>query len=189
MVTLEKIIINEENLNILDEFIAFDVETSGISHNDRIIELGAVRFCHGIMGEEYDSLVNPGFKINSFITGLTGITNEMLEASPSEDMAYADFMFYFKDVLDSKIVMVAHNATFDANFISRALTRMGYSGHIRYVDTLQMSRKFLKELPNHKLNTVGMHFNIVNEREHRGYADAAVCGKIAIQIRNIVKGL
>ena len=67
-----------------DDYVVVDLETTGISPaRDRIIEIGAVRVEHGTVTAEYSKLVNPGRPVGGFITGLTGISDEMVgNASP-----------------------------------------------------------------------------------------------------------
>ncbi len=69
-----------------DDYVVVDLETTGISPaRDRIIEIGAVRIKHGTVTAEYSKLVNPGRPVGGFITGLTGISDEMVSnASPIE---------------------------------------------------------------------------------------------------------
>lgn len=57
-----------------------------------IIQIG----CVNEDGEQFQTLVSPppGEKITSFITNLTGITNEMLAAAPSIDDAFMAFFDY-----------------------------------------------------------------------------------------------
>ena len=51
--------------NIRNCFIAFDVETTGLSPaSDRIIEIGAVLFLNGTVHKVFSSLINPGVPIN-----------------------------------------------------------------------------------------------------------------------------
>lgn len=58
-----------------DVYVAVDLETTGTSPVwDEIIEIGAARVSGGEVVETYQQLVNPGFEIDPFIVGLTGIT-------------------------------------------------------------------------------------------------------------------
>lgn len=91
-----------------DPLAFVDLETTGANFsNDRIIEVGVVLLDqHGIT--EWSSLVNPGQALSSFITGLTGITDEMLESAPS----FAELAPIIIEMLKGR-VFIAHNARFD----------------------------------------------------------------------------
>jgi len=62
-----------------------DFETTGISPGmgDRATEVAIVLIEDGQVVDRFQSLMNAGVRVNSFITQLTGITNEMLQAAPS----------------------------------------------------------------------------------------------------------
>ena len=73
-----------DNANSL---VVLDFETTGLSPNngDRAIEIGAVRLEQGIVTDKFQALMNPGFRISTFIEQYTGITNAMLTtASPCD---------------------------------------------------------------------------------------------------------
>ena len=97
-----------------DDYVVVDLETTGISPaRDRIIEIGAVRVEHGTVTAEYSKLVNPGRPVGGFITGLTGISDEMVgNASPIEAVL-PDFLAHLRP----SDTIVAHNANFDINFL------------------------------------------------------------------------
>ncbi|MGR6875858.1 exonuclease domain-containing protein [Bifidobacterium angulatum] len=80
-----------------DDYVVVDLETTGISPaRDRIIEIGAVRVEHGTVTAEYSKLVNPGRPVGGFITGLTGISDEMVgNASPIEAVL-PDFLAHLR---------------------------------------------------------------------------------------------
>ena len=61
-----------------------DFETTGISPGmgDRATEVAVVMLEGGQVVDRYQSLMNAGVRVNSFITQLTGITNEMVQAAP-----------------------------------------------------------------------------------------------------------
>lgn len=189
VVTYEKINLTKRSFASLSKkFIAFDTETTGLSSTyDRIIELGAVVFEDGKDTAHFSSLVNPGILIPSSATQVNHITNDMIANAPSEEEIYKEFFVFFEDVLNGKVMICAHNASFDVKFIANTLMRMGYSGHIKYIDTLGLSRKYIKSTPNHKQPTIAKYFNIVNQNEHRASDDALTCGKILLKLMELAE--
>lgn len=160
-------------------YIAFDVETTGLSPiNHKIIELGAVLFENGRITKEYGTLVNPCVSIPYSATAINHITNDMIKDAPKEAEAYSGLTAFLGDALSGQTIICAHNASFDMRFLSETLMRLGYDGTIDYVDTLAVSRKYIKGLYNYKQDTVARHFGIVNTKSHRAVSDAEVCGKI-----------
>ncbi len=189
VVTYEKVNLTKVVLsNLRKKFIAFDTETTGLSAAyDRIIELGAVVFEEGKETTHFSSLVNPDVLIPASATQVNHITNEMIEKAPSEEEIYKEFSLFFEEVLSGKVIMCAHNASFDVKFIANTLMRMGYSGHIKYIDTLGLSRKYIKTTPNHKQPTIAHYFNIINVNEHRASDDALTCGKILLKLMEMAE--
>ena len=89
---------NEHSLNDLlpllqlNEYISFDLETTGLNSDiDRITEISACRFINGEFSEEFTSLVNPEIPIPKNIISLTGITNDMVKDSPVISNILPDF--------------------------------------------------------------------------------------------------
>ena len=160
-------------------YIAFDVETTGLSPmNDKIIEVAAVLFENGEIIKGYSSLVNPEVFIPYSATAINHITNEMVKDAPKECIVYAELVDFLGDALKQQTTICAHNASFDMNFLSETLMRLGYDGKISYVDTLSLSRSLIKGLHNYKQDTVAMYFDLVNNQSHRAVTDAEICGKI-----------
>ncbi len=64
--------------------IVFDFETTGLSpqYGDRAIEIGAVLIKDNLIIDRSQGLMNPGFRISSFIESYTGISNEMVKSVP-----------------------------------------------------------------------------------------------------------
>ena len=179
MLELEKVDFELIKDQLKKRYIAFDSETTGLNPKEnRIIELGAVLFENGKAVKKFNTLVNAKVEISSFITELTGINNEMLKNEPNEEVAYSMLKEFFDTALQGDIIICGHNARFDMSFLQETFNRLNLSGKIRYVDTLALSRKYLKGLPNYKQGTVADYLNIKITNAHRAYDDAYVCGQI-----------
>ena len=86
-----------------------DIETTGgYAANHRITEI-AIYLHDGMqVTDTYHSLINPGRNIPHYITGLTGISTEMVLDAPTFEEIAQDIL----NLLEGK-VFVAHNAHFD----------------------------------------------------------------------------
>lgn len=161
------------------KYIAFDIETTGLNPvEDRIVELGAVLFENGIPVKKFSSLVNPNKFISFEATRVNNISNEMIQNAPRENIIYPKLVEFLEDSLSGETVICAHNARFDIGFLSNTLERLGYSGNIKYIDTLSLSKNLIYGLENYKQSTVADYFDIINEEAHRAVTDAETCGKI-----------
>ena len=79
----------------LDEYISFDLETTGLNPDiDQITEISACRFINGKFSEEFTSLINPGISIPKNIIALTGITNNMVKDAPIISDILPDFLAF-----------------------------------------------------------------------------------------------
>lgn len=162
-------------------FTAFDTETTGLKPTeDRIIEIGAVRFSKdGELGE-FSTLVYPGIIIPRFCTELTGITTAMVYGQPA-----------FKDVADSFLsfaagtTLVAHNCNFDISFMNSELYRcdrpMLSSPLTPGIDTVKFSRAAFPDLGSWKLQSLAAHFGIPPGNAHRATDDARVCKEVFLK--------
>ena len=59
--------------------VVLDFETTGLSPycGDRAIEIGAVLIQNNQIVDRFESLMNPGMRISSFIENYTGISNKL----------------------------------------------------------------------------------------------------------------
>lgn len=156
--------------------IVLDFETTGLSPNqgDRAIEIGAVKLENGEVVDRFQSLMNPGFRVSSFIEGYTGITNNMLSHAPSCDEVMSEFVDFIGDAN-----LVAHNASFDKRFLDAELDLIGkgYSGE--FACSLLVSRRLNQEASSHKLGDLVAFHNIANDGVfHRALADAEVTASL-----------
>ena len=149
-------------------FVVFDIETTGLdSLENEIIEIGAIKVEDGKIKDTFNHLIKPSHPINSFITDLTGITNEMVENKESIEEVLDKFIkFIGNDIL------VGHNVNFDINFIYDHAEK--YNNHILdndFVDTLRLARQLIPELPHHRLSDLADYYNIDKTGHHRALKD------------------
>ena len=186
VLTYEDFLEDDEISKIKERFIAFDVETTGLSSAfDRIVEIGAVVFENSVPVKSFSTLVNPNVLIPQSATAINHITNEMISTAPPEKRAFSDLISFWGDVLDTRTILCAHNARFDMDFLSETLMRLGYDGKIKYIDTLRLSKNMIYGVENHKQQTLANYFGIVNSHEHRAASDAKVCGEILLKLINM----
>ncbi len=156
-------------------FIAFDLETTGfIPGVDQITEIAAVRFENGEPTEMFVTLVNPGKPIPEGAQRVSGITDDMVQDKPTIDTlleSFADFC--------GTDTMVAHNASFDFQFIAHNVQKFESRAPKGFMlDTLALSKKVIPGLMNYKLGTVVQHLGIQTDVFHRAQADATYCGHL-----------
>ena len=168
-------------------FISFDLETTGLSSwTDRIIELSAVVFENFESVAEFSTLVNPERRIWADASRVNGIYDGDVKDAPFIHEAIENFCdFIGSDALEGKVVMVAHNASFDASFLLEAFNACGVTAELLVMDTLHLSQHFIPDLYRHRLEDVAKHFGIKQKRAHRAADDARVCGEIYCKIMEI----
>ena len=167
------------------DFVVFDLETTGAKTPPcRITEIGAYRVKNGKIAGEFQSLVNPEIPIPEFIVGLTNITDEMVKGAPKCAEIIPDFMDFV-----GNSVLVAHNAPFDMRFLNHEIARIhqNYKVGNPYLCTVQLSRKLLPHIDNHRLNTVADYYSIDLTNHHRASADAHATAKIFINLLEMLE--
>ena len=162
------------NMPFDGEYVAFDLETTGLYRHDTIIEIGAVLMKQGQELDRFQTFVNPKQKLHPKIVELTGITDDMLKGAPTIDQILPKFLEFVGDR-----VLVAHNADFDANFIRRACVDLGLTWDKTFVDTLTISQCLLNGMQKYTLDVVAKKFDLADFNHHRAGDDALVCGRIA----------
>ncbi len=153
-----------------ETIIVLDFETSGISpdYGDRAIEIGAVKLKEGQIIDRFQSLMNPGLRISSFIENYTGITNQMVQDAP----AAAEVMHELARFIGNT-PLVAHNASFDRRFLNAEFDRIGQEHKQNFGCSMLIARRIYPDAPNHKLETLVRYKNLCTDGTfHRALADA-----------------
>lgn len=162
---------------MIKDFVAIDLETTGLSpYDNKIIELGAVRYRDGKPVDQYNTLINPGVHIPERITEITGIDDDMVSKAP-----------YIDDELDRIMefigndVILGHNVIFDYTFIAGALAGHSIEYSAEAIDTLKFAKKVLSANESKNLEHLCEMFDIVTIH-HRAYEDAMSAANVYFRL-------
>jgi DNA polymerase III subunit epsilon len=155
-----------------------DIETTGgYAENHRITEIAI--YHHDGLGitNTYHSLINPERKIPYYITGLTGITSEMVGVAPT----FSAIARNVHEMLEGKI-FVAHNAHFDYSFLKKELEAAGISWNAKKLCTVRLTRKIIPGLRSYSLGSIAQSLGIEIQNRHRADGDASATVKVFAQL-------
>ena len=175
------------SMNLPEDFIAVDLETTGLDTQCcEIIEVSLVTVVGFEVTKRFSTLIKPSGYIPSFITMLTGITNDMVKSAPS----IAEIIGSIAGVLDGSVI-VGHNVCFDDRFLQKAFADAGLSCSYSMVDTLRFSRHVFKNLNSRDLDSVAdaCNLDIDVASRHRALSDAEIAARCAIEMWPLVKKL
>lgn len=159
-----------------------DFETTGLSPSmgDRATEIAIVILEGDRVVDRYQSLMNAGVRISSFIEAYTGISNEMIAGAPPASRVMAEASRFV-----GERPMAAHNASFDRRFWAAELERIDHPAQQAFACTLLLSRRLYPQAPNYKLGSLAaFHALPTSGRAHRALADAEVAAALLGRIRD-----
>jgi DNA polymerase-3 subunit epsilon len=164
----------------METLAVIDFETTGLSplHGDRATEIAVMLVRDGEIVDRFQSLMNAGAYINSFITSLTGITNDMVRAAPPASKVMREAAAFVGDR-----PLVAHNASFDRRFWDAELERIGCTRRRDFACSMLVARRVLPDAPNHKLGTLVSVLGLpVAGAYHRAGADAEMAAHLTVYL-------
>ncbi|MED4751025.1 ATP-dependent DNA helicase DinG [Brevibacillus choshinensis] len=171
----------------MNRLLVVDFETTG-SHprqGDSIIQIGAVAIDDGQVTDSFSTLVNPGQPIPPFITQLTGISEEMVADAPSLEEVFPRLL----RMLDGR-AFVAHNASFDLQFLQEALLSQGYYAFDGYVlDTVELSRVLMPTQNSYRLGELASELDIEHENPHQADSDAMATAQLFLYLMDILENM
>ncbi len=148
-------------------YTVIDVETTGGGIlGNRITEICIVLLQGDTILDKFISLVNPEQNIPPFITGLTGIDNDMVRDAPTFDKI-ADRIIE----MTTDAIFVAHNVNFDYNVIREEFKNLGITFTRKKLCTVRLSRKLIPGLFSYSLGRLCSSLDIPLVDRHRAEGD------------------
>lgn len=117
--------------------------------------------------DEFSTLINPECNIPYFITGLTGITNEMVADAPK----FFEVARKIVEFTEGKI-FVGHNVNFDYSFVRQEFKKLGFEYNRKTLDTVKLARQVMPGLRSYSLGRLCKHLGIEITDRHRAGGDA-----------------
>lgn len=152
---------------LLPCYVLLDLETTGATPTqDRITEIGLIRYENGIEVGRWNTLINPEVSISPFIQRLTGITQDMVDHAPTFTQVYETLLQWL-----DQAVLCAHNVRFDYGFLKNEFKRIGITFQKKLLCTVKLSRKLYPQHHSHSLNAIIERFQLVCTQRHRAMGD------------------
>jgi DNA polymerase-3 subunit epsilon len=165
---------------MLERIAVIDFETTGISPSSscRATEIAVVIMEQGVIVERYQSLMNAGVRIPSFIESLTGISNSMLRTAPPAERVMNEVAEFV-----GLTPLVAHNASFDQKFWDFELSRIKRNREQSFACSMLLARRLMPGAPNHKLGTLTSWAGLPHTgKAHRAMADAEMAANLTAHL-------
>lgn len=169
------------------KYHVLDTETTGVGSSDRIVEIAWVEINEDLeVLQEWCSLIDPEMPIPPGASGVHGITNKMIAASPTIEQ-------FFEHVHPGPIpgpsVLIAHNVSFDKRFVAPWCEEL-----VGTIDTLRLARLHFPDLENHKLQTLRYALELEGDA-HRALGDVytalgllrVICTQNSVALPELVK--
>ena len=155
-------------------YVVFDFETTGLSRDSEIVEIGAVKVNRGTIVDSYSRLIKPHIPVPASATAIHGITNEMLSHELDIKQVLPEFIQY-----SFGYPLIGYNiTTYDIPVMQRTLYELGVSYSGDYFDVLDLAREKLPNLENKKLRTVASYLCIISKRNHRALDDCIMTNDV-----------
>lgn len=155
-------------------YAVVDIETTGGNNKTgKITEIAIYIYNGSEITNSFSTLINPECEIPYFITNITGITNEMVANAPK----FYEVARKIVELTANKI-FVAHNVSFDYNFIRKEFKDLGFEFSRKKMCTVQLSRKYIPNHRSYSLGNICAELGIEINGRHRAAGDALATVKL-----------
>jgi len=145
------------------KYIILDTETTGVSDNDRVIQLGYI-----VLGvnpiEVHNKFNSSDVPISFGAMEVHGITPDLLKGKPNctETSAYKRLL----ELNTHDNYLIIHNAPFDI----KMLEKEGFSTQMKVIDTLRVAKHVLPDEDAHRLQYFRYKMELYKEEEKEAAA-------------------
>jgi DNA helicase-2/ATP-dependent DNA helicase PcrA len=161
--------------------VVFDVESTGVDkYVDEIIQVAAIRIGKNAqIYESFEEYIRPTKPVGDS-EKTHGISDAELarKGKPARDVLQRLAVF-----LTDKVV-IGHNIEYDMDILGAELNRHGLQAlRVKGVyDTLEIARRYLPDLENHKLETLAVYFKTAHKPSHDAMEDIRATADVLIAL-------
>lgn len=149
-------------------YTVVDIETTGNGiKGNKITEISVFKLEGDQIIDEFTSLVNPGCEIPYFITGLTGIDNDLVRNAPTFEEIAPKI-----EAITSGCIFVAHSVNFDYHVVKNEFRSIGRDFVRKKLCTVRLSRKLFPGYHSYSLGKLCSTLGIPLRNRHRARGDA-----------------
>ena len=165
-------------------YTVVDIETTSLdSYYGKILEISALKVRDNNVVDTFSEIINIDEEIGYFTTRLTGITTKMVQ---EEGKDLISVLKTFLDFLGNDII-IGHNVNFDIDFLYDNIEEnLGIYLTNDYIDTLRLSRKYLRKLKHHKLDDLINYYNLEVRDKHRALNDCILTNQVYIELSKLI---
>ena len=159
----------------IEKYVAFDLEFNTVDDTEHLIQVSAVRFDNGNETANFDAFVYSDVPLNSFVVGLTGITQEKVLTADKAETVLSDLKTFIGD-----LPVIGYNANKSDLPILLAngldLTDAYALDVYEIADSMRDNK--LHGMKNFQLKSIAEFFNVVERNAHNALADARMTARV-----------
>lgn len=163
---------------MVNTYTVLDIETTGISaaHNAEILEVAAYHTDGITISDYFHEYIKPWNKIPKKTIEINHITEDMVKDKANKFVVLPRLRKFIGDT-----TVVAHNATFDFNFINIELFRIGQPLLNKYICTQKSFKKFFPKEKSNLANVADV-LGISLEDAHSALGDTKATTQVFIEL-------
>ncbi|MCJ1976969.1 3'-5' exonuclease [Pseudolactococcus paracarnosus] len=162
-------------MKILEKYVAFDVEFNTVDEVEHLIQVSAVSFENGIEVDAFDSYIYSDVPVNSFVVGLTGITQEKVLTAPKASEALSKLNRFIADL--PVIGYNSHKSDLPILLENGLDLTPLYALDVYEVADSMRDNK-LHGIKNFQLKSLAEFFGVAEKNAHNALADARMTARV-----------
>lgn len=157
-------------------YIALDLEATSTHPNNKIIEIGMVRYVNGEPRETFQSFVNPHQKLLPVIVDLTHITDDQLQDAPDIQALTRPILRFLQDD-----PVIGHSVQNDMKLLAENLNLPLDNN---YIDTCKLAMTHFPNREKYSLRVLADDYGLT-QSTHRALDDAITSMELLEKFREL----